>query len=102
MTKLKIRLILKSFSKNLLATVEDELKNFLKNLLINFTYIRLPNKKKRFCVLRSPHIDKDAREHFEIISYKGFFNFDITSKEHLNTLLLKEVPTGITYEIKIL
>lgn len=28
--------------------------------------VRLPTKKKVYCVLRSPHVNKDAREHFEI------------------------------------
>merc|ERR1719161_2268113 len=31
--------------------------------------IPLPMKKKTFCVLRSPHVNKDSREHFEIRTY---------------------------------
>ena len=36
----------------------------------NLKIIRLPKKTKRFTVLRSPHVNKTAREQFEIITYK--------------------------------
>jgi small subunit ribosomal protein S10 len=32
--------------------------------------IALPTRKRIYCVLRSPHVDKDAREHFEIRVHK--------------------------------
>merc|ERR1719440_1354012 len=35
--------------------------------------IPLPMKKKTFCVLRSPHVNKDSREHFEIRPIQGYF-----------------------------
>merc|ERR1711870_189962 len=34
--------------------------------------IPLPTKKNIFCVLRSPHVNKDSREHFEIRSHRFF------------------------------
>ena len=33
--------------------------------------VRLPTKKKIFCVLRSPHVNKDSREHFEVCPEPG-------------------------------
>jgi ribosomal protein S10 len=41
--------------------------------------LRYLQKIKRFCVLRSPHVDKDSREHFELRLYKRFIDLNTTS-----------------------
>jgi small subunit ribosomal protein S10 len=59
-------------------------------------------KIKKFCVLRSPHIDKDSREHFELRLYKRFIDLDANSPLILDTLLKTELPAGINCSLKIL
>jgi small subunit ribosomal protein S10 len=45
--------------------------NILQNTSLNsIGVIALPTRKRIYCVLRSPHVDKDAREHFEIRVHK--------------------------------
>jgi ribosomal protein S10 len=34
-------------------------------------FIQLPTKKRIYCVLGFPHLEKDSREHFEIRVHKG-------------------------------
>lgn len=54
-----------------------------------------------FCVLRSPHVDKDSREHFEIRMYKQFFDVETESIEILNDLMKVNLPSGIFCYFKI-
>ncbi|MCS7275447.1 MAG: 30S ribosomal protein S10 [Dehalococcoidia bacterium] len=63
--------------------------------------IPLPTEIKRFCVLRSPHIDKDSREHFEIRTHKRLIDIlDPTSKT-VDALMRLQLPSGVDIEIKL-
>ena len=63
--------------------------------------IPLPTEIKRFCVLRSPHIDKDSREHFEIRTHKRLIDIlDPTSKT-VDALMRLQRPSGVDIEIKL-
>jgi small subunit ribosomal protein S10 len=59
--------------------------------------IPLPTKKRIYCVLRSPHVNKDSREHFEIRVHKKVLDIFTTS----NAPFLKlQMPTGAFFDIK--
>jgi small subunit ribosomal protein S10 len=63
--------------------------------------VPLPTQIKRFCVLRSPHIDKDSREHFEIRTHKRLIDIlDPTSKT-IDALMRLQLPSGVDIEIKL-
>jgi len=63
----KIRVRLESFNHELLITSCQKIVNILQNIeLINLGLVTIPTDKRIYCVLRSPHVDKDSREHFEI------------------------------------
>jgi small subunit ribosomal protein S10 len=64
--------------------------------------VSLPIRIKRFCVLRSPHIDKDSREHFELRLYKKFVDINTTSSSVLDLLLKTELPSGVACSLKVL
>ena len=64
--------------------------------------IPLPRRIKRFTVNRSPHIDKDSREHFEIRLYKRFVDITLNSASVLDSLLKTELPAGVSCSLKIL
>ena len=67
----KIRLKLESFNNELLVSSCNKLKSLLQNTEIDsLRIVSLPTKKRIYCVLRSPHVDKDSREHFEIRIHK--------------------------------
>lgn len=40
--------------------------------------ISLPDKRRKFTLLRSPHIDKKSREQYELVTNKVFFNYNIS------------------------
>nr|YP_010335794.1 ribosomal protein S10 [Chroothece richteriana]UNJ14200.1 ribosomal protein S10 [Chroothece richteriana] len=62
--------------------------------------IPLPTKRRIYCVLRSPHVDKDAREHFEIRIHRRILDVYQTSPELINQLMKLELSTGVDIEIR--
>ena len=63
--------------------------------------IPLPTRIKKFCVIRSPHIDKDSREQFEMRIHKRLIDiFEPTSKT-VDTLTRLNLPTGVDVQIKL-
>jgi small subunit ribosomal protein S10 len=63
--------------------------------------IPLPTHIRRFCVIRSPHVDKDSREHFEIRTHKRLIDIlDPTSKT-IDALTRLNLPAGVDISIKL-
>ena len=63
----KIRVKLESFNHQLLTLSCQKIIDIIETSKIKkFGLISLPTNKRIYCVLRSPHVDKDSREHFEI------------------------------------
>ena len=64
------------------------------------TEVPLPTKKRIYCVLRSPHVNKDAREHFEIRIHKRILDIYPSSVDYDNQLLVNiNLPSGVTTNI---
>ncbi len=97
-----IRLNLKSFNNKLFFNTIEILKSKISTISISSNYIALPNIRKSFCVLRSPHIDKDSREHLSLIRYSGFFNINIQNLDMFIIITQTEIPFGISYNLNIL
>ena len=63
----KIRIRLKAFDRRMLDLSCDKIIETADTTAATaIGPIPLPTKRKIYCVLRSPHVDKDSREHFEI------------------------------------
>lgn len=100
---MKFRIFLRSFDNDLINLASKELSLTLSKTECELTgTVALPLKIKRFCVLRSPHIDKDSREHFEIRLYKRFIDITTDSATILDFLLKTELPAGVSCSLKIL
>ncbi len=83
----KIRIKLKSYDHNLVdRTAEKIVKTVKPTGAVVSGPIPLPTHKKHFTVLRSPHVNKKAREQFELSSFKRlldiFWSFFKTKKPH--------------------
>ena len=64
--------------------------------------VSLPTDKRIYCVLRSPHVNKDSREHFEIRTYKRIIEIYYNSSVNIFDLLVKSnLPAGVLYRICI-
>ena len=64
-------------------------------------HIPLPTHKKLFTVLRSPHVNKKAREQFEVMSYKRLIDIYSSSSKTIDPLMKLELPSGVEVEIKV-
>jgi small subunit ribosomal protein S10 len=60
---------LESFNHEILVSSCQKIVNILQNTSLNSIGV-IATRKRIYCVLRSPHVDKDAREHFEIRVHK--------------------------------
>jgi small subunit ribosomal protein S10 len=63
--------------------------------------VPLPTEIKKFCVIRSPHIDKDSREQFEIRTHKRLIDVLEPSSKTIDTLMRLNLPAGVDIEIKL-
>ena len=63
--------------------------------------VPLPTSIKRFCVIRSPHVDKDSREHFELRSHKRLIDILDPSSKTIDALTRLTVPAGVDISIKL-
>ena len=97
----KVYIRLESFNSQLLTSSCQKIKYLLeKNSLNSNGVISLPTCKHIYCVLRSPHVDKDSREHFEIRVHKRILEIYYNSELPIFDLLSKvDLPSGIFYQI---
>ncbi|MBI2917200.1 MAG: 30S ribosomal protein S10 [Chloroflexi bacterium] len=63
--------------------------------------VPLPTRISRFCVTRSPHVDKDSREHFEIRTHKRLIDILDPTSRTVDSLTRLQLPAGVDIEIKI-
>ena len=62
--------------------------------------VSLPTDKRIYCVLRSPHVDKDSREHFELRIHKRIIEIHYDSSVDIFNLLSEsDLPSGVLYRI---
>jgi small subunit ribosomal protein S10 len=100
---MKFRIFLKSFNNDFIKLASEQLLFVLKKNDCKVSgIVALPVRIKRFCVLRSPHVDKDSREHFELRLYKRFLDIETVSPSILDSLLKTELPSGVSCSLKIL
>jgi small subunit ribosomal protein S10 len=100
---MKFRILLRSFDNDLINLASQKLRFTLEKTECNLKgIVSLPIKIKRFCVLRSPHVDKDSREHFELRLYKRFIDISTISPTLIDLLLKTELPAGVSCSLKIL
>ena len=64
--------------------------------------IPLPTRIERFCVNRSPHVDKKSREHFEIRTHKRLIDIHQPTPKTVDELQRMEtLPAGVDVEIRL-
>lgn len=63
--------------------------------------IPLPTRRQVFCVLRSPHVNKKSREHFEIRTYKRLIDIVDPGHEFAAQLSRLDLPAGVDIEVRL-
>jgi small subunit ribosomal protein S10 len=97
----KLRIGLRAYESNLLdescAKIIDVVNNSGTQVV---GPIPLPTKRRIYCVLRSPHVNKDAREHFEIRTHKRIIDLYAPSETTMENLRNLDLSAGVDVEIK--
>ena len=98
----KIRIKLKSYDHNLVdKSAEKIVKTVKATGAIVSGPIPLPTHKRIYTVLKSPHVNKKAREQFELCSYKRLLDIYSSSAKTVDALMRLELPRGVDVEIKV-
>ena len=61
----------------------------------------MPTRIKKFCVLRSPHVDKKSREQFEIRTHKRILDILEPTQATVDALMKLDLSAGVDVEIKL-
>ena len=101
-TRQKVRIILKAFDHKMLDLSAGQIVETAERTGARIAGpVPLPTHIRRFCVIRSPHVDKDSREHFEIRTHKRLIDIlDPTSKT-IDSLTRLNPPAGVDISIKL-
>jgi small subunit ribosomal protein S10 len=63
--------------------------------------VMLPTKRRIYCVLRSPHVNKDAREHFEVRVHHRLVDLSNLSVEVMSAMMDWTPPAGIEVKCSV-
>ena len=63
--------------------------------------IPLPTEVHRYTVIRSPHVYKDSREHFEMRIHKRLIDIISPNAKTVDSLMRLDLPAGVEVEIKV-
>ncbi|MBN2223136.1 MAG: 30S ribosomal protein S10 [Deltaproteobacteria bacterium] len=98
----KIRIRLKAYDHKLLDQSAGEIIETARRTGARVAGpIPLPTVINRYCVLRSPHIDKKSREQFEIRTHKRILDILEPTQQTVDALMRLDLSAGVDVEIKL-
>jgi len=101
-TNQNIRIRLKAFDHRLIDTSAREIVETAKRTGAQVKGpVPLPTKKERFTVLISPHVNKDARDQYEMRTHKRMMDIIEPTDKTVDALMKLELPAGVDVEIKL-
>src|SRR3990167_2536530 len=101
MRKQRIRLTLKSYDHQLLDKAVKQIVMTVKGTGTTLVGpVPLPNKRRCFTVLRSPHVDKKSREQFELTTHRRVLDILSPSDQTMDALMKLNISSGVDVEIK--
>ena len=97
----KIRIVLKAFDHRVLDLSAHQIVEAAERSGASVAGpVPMPTRIRRFCVIRSPHVDKDSREHFELQMHKRMVDVHEPTSRTLEALSRLNVPAGVDIAIK--
>ena len=101
MSKQKIRIRLKAYDHQVLDQSAERIVDTAKRTGAFVSGpVPLPTEINRFCVNRSPHVDKKSREHFEMRTHKRLIDILQASPKTMDALMHLDLPAGVDIELK--
>jgi len=101
-TSQRIRIRLKSFDHKLVDRSCSEILETAKRTGAHVKGpIPLPTKKERFTVLISPHVNKDARDQYELRTHKRLMDIVDPTEKTVDALMKLDLAAGVDVQIKL-
>lgn len=98
----KVRIILKAFDHRMLDLSTSQIVETAERTGARVAGpVPMPTQIRRFCVIRSPHVDKDSREHFEIRTHKRLIDILEPTSKTIDSLTRLNLPAGVDISIKL-
>jgi small subunit ribosomal protein S10 len=98
-----IRIRLKAFDHRILDQSTAEIVNTAKRTGARVRGpVPLPTRIEKFCVIRSPHVNKNSQEQFEMRTHKRLLDVVEPTPQTIDALMKLDLPAGVDVEIKIM
>ncbi|NOY65919.1 MAG: 30S ribosomal protein S10 [Gammaproteobacteria bacterium] len=102
MAKQRIRIRLKAFDYRLIDKSAVEIAETAKRTGAQVRGpIPLPTKKERFTILISPHVNKDARDQYELRTHKRLMDIIEPTDKTVDALMKLDLAAGVDVQIKL-
>lgn len=102
MAQEKIRIRLKAYEHQVLDQSARQIVDTAKRTGAKVSGpIPLPTEKEIYTVLRSPHVNKDSREQFELRTHKRLIDIIEPNPKTVDALMRLDLPAGVNIEIKL-
>jgi small subunit ribosomal protein S10 len=102
MSKQTIRIRLKAFDHRLIDQSAREIVETAKRTGAQVRGpVPLPTRKERFTVLISPHVNKDARDQYEIRTHKRVMDIVDPTEKTVDALMRLDLAAGVDVQIKL-
>ena len=98
----QIRIRLKAFDHRLIDQSTQEIVETAKRTGAQVRGpIPLPTRKERFTVLVSPHVNKDARDQYEIRTHKRLLDIVEPTEKTVDALMKLDLAAGVDVQISL-
>ena len=102
LTNQRIRIRLKAYDHRLVDQAVKEIVDTARETGARVVGpIPLPTVINKYCVLRSPHVNKKSREQFEIRTHKRLLDILEPTHQTIDALMKLDLPAGVDVEIKL-
>jgi small subunit ribosomal protein S10 len=102
MPKQKIRIKIKGFDHKLVDQAAEQIVETVERTgAVVSGPAPLPTRIQKYSVIRSPFIDKDSQEQFEIRTHKRLIDIIETTSKTIDSLTALNLPSGVEIDIKI-
>jgi small subunit ribosomal protein S10 len=102
MPKQKIRIKIRGYDHKLVdQSVEQIVETAERTGAVVIGPVPLPTQIEKFCVIRSPFIDKDSREQFEMRTHKRLIDILGPTTKTIDALTQLQLPSGVEIDIRL-
>ena len=102
MPKQKIRIKIRGYDHRLVdQSVEQIVETAERTGAVVVGPVPLPTRIEKFCVIRSPFIDKDSREQFEMRTHKRLIDIMGPTSKTIDALTQLQLPSGVEIDIRL-